>query len=93
MQFPAHDQGRTSSQWNHEMRASDELFKMLVIKLELVIKIKTRANMKAGAYAQEVNVPGNERPGKEREWTDGPKKLKGKSHKCKQRKKERYRSD
>ena len=39
---------------------SDELFKMLVIKWELVIKIKTRENEKAGAYAQEVNVRRNE---------------------------------
>lgn len=29
---------------------------MLVIKLELVIKIRTRENMKTGAYAQEVEV-------------------------------------
>lgn len=48
--------GGNSSRWNHESRASEELFKMLVIKLGLVIKIRTRENMKAGAYAQEVKV-------------------------------------
>lgn len=69
MQCPAHDQGRISSQWNREVRASDELFKMLVIKLEFVIK--NIENWKTGAYAQGVTVLGNERPGREREWTDG----------------------
>lgn len=69
MQCPAHDQGRISSRWNHEVRASDEFLKMLVIKLELMIK--NRENWKTVAYAQEVTVLGNERPGREREWTDG----------------------
>ena len=41
-----------------EIRASNELFKMLIIKLELVIKIKKRDNWKTGAYAQEVVIPG-----------------------------------
>lgn len=61
------------------MRVSDELFKMLVIKLELVIKIKTRENMKTGAYAQEVKIRGmNE----ERKSVDGwTKDLKGNSRK------------
>lgn len=53
------------------MRASDELFKMLVIKLELVIKIKTRENMEMGAYAQEVKAWGDERPGRERDGRMG----------------------
>lgn len=49
------------------MRASNELFKILVIKLELLIKIKNRENMETGAYAQEVKGLGNERPDIERE--------------------------
>lgn len=54
VQCPAYGQGRYGSRRNHESRASDELFKMLVINLELVIKIRTRENMKTGAYAPEV---------------------------------------
>lgn len=61
---------------------------MLVIKLELVIKIKKRENMKTEAYSQEVKGPGNERPGREREgWTKG---LKRKQSKIKTEKRERY---
>lgn len=50
---------------------------MLVIKLELVIKIKTQENMKTGAYAQEVKVRENE--SRQRKIVDGwTVKLKGK---------------
>lgn len=66
---------------NNEMRASDELFKMLVIKLELVIKIKNGETMKTGVYTQEVKGLGNEKAGREREEMVGPKDLKGNSHK------------
>lgn len=45
------------------MKASDELFKMLVIKLELVIKIKNRQNMKTCIYPKGANGPGREREG------------------------------
>lgn len=39
-----------------DKRASHKLFKMLLIKLELVIKRKTRENMKTRAYDLEVKV-------------------------------------
>ena len=42
---------------------------MAVIKLELVIKIKTQENMKTGAYAQEVKVLENE--SRQRKRVDG----------------------
>lgn len=54
----AHDQGRKSLGCIDEIRASNELFKMLIIKLELVIKTKKRDNWETGAYAQEGVMPG-----------------------------------
>lgn len=62
-----------------EMRAPNELFKMPVIKLELVIKIENRENMETGAYAHGVKGLGNERPARGREGRDRPKDLKGNS--------------
>lgn len=51
---PANGRGRNSSRWNDEMRALNELLKIPVIKLELVIKIENRENVKTGTYAQGV---------------------------------------
>lgn len=43
---------------------------MLVIKLEMVIKIKKREQIETGAHSQEVKGPANESPGIKREgWT------------------------
>lgn len=69
------------------MRASDELFKMLVIKLELVIKIKTRENMETGAYAQEVKAGGGMRGQAEKEMDGWAKRLKRKQSRMKMEKK------